>query len=521
VNKPEEEKKTQSQILTELAADCEMFHTPENDCYAVISVDGHSENWRVRSQGFRRWLTRQFYWETGKPPGGQALSDALNVLEARAQFEGEEHSVHIRVEGHADEIYIDLCNDNWEVVKISTDGWTIINESPIKFIRAKGMLPLPSPEPGGSLILLRQFMNLQDETSWKLVVGALVASLRGRGPYPILVVQGEQGSAKSTLGRIIRSLIDPSSAPLRTKPREERDLMIAARNGWILGFDNLSGIPNWLSDALCRLSTGGGFSTRQLYTDAEEVIFDAQRPCMVNGIDDLAVRDDFRDRAIIVNLPTIPEEKRQDENTFWQEFEQARPKILGALLEVVSKAILNLPSIQLKNLPRMADFAKWIASAEPALEWEKGSFLEAYYGNREAAVEIGIEASPIAQAIIALREPMESDWEGTITELLDELEEYVPVKILGIKAWPKNAQALSNKLRRLAPSLRTVGYPMEFDIREGHSRKRKLRIEKDAEKSVRTVRKDDNGNNHFIEDDADDDLLIFPKSQDEIWETSV
>jgi hypothetical protein len=147
------------------------------------------------------------------------------------------------------------------------------------------MQPLPRPVLGGSIALLRKFINVGSDDNWMLCLAWLVAALRPTGPYPILVLQGEQGSAKSTMGKLLRRLLDPVVAPVRTPPRSDRDLLIAAVNSWVIAYDNLSGIQHWLSDALCRLATGGGFSTRELYTDSDEVIFDAMRPVILNGID--------------------------------------------------------------------------------------------------------------------------------------------------------------------------------------------------------------------------------------------
>jgi hypothetical protein len=140
-----------------------------------------------------------------------------------------------------------------------------------------------------------------------------VSSFRLRGPFLVLVLNGEQGSAKSTLVKILRALIDPNLAPLRTAPKEERDLMVSAKNAWIISFDNLSYLPPWLSDAICRLATGGGLGTRELYTDNEEIIFEARRPVIFNGIEELATQADLLDRSVILSLAEIPDEKRRDE----------------------------------------------------------------------------------------------------------------------------------------------------------------------------------------------------------------
>src|SRR5262249_30177683 len=136
------------------------------------------------------------------------------------------------------------------------------------------------------------------EGDWRLVVSWLLAALRPVGPYPVLVVYGEQGSAKSSLVRVLRALVDPNTAALRRPPREERDLVIAATNGWLIALDNLSHLPDWLSDGLCCLATGSGFATRELYTDADEAIFAARRPVVLNGIEEVATRGDLLDRAI-------------------------------------------------------------------------------------------------------------------------------------------------------------------------------------------------------------------------------
>src|SRR5262249_14110992 len=155
-------------------------------------------------------------------------------------------------------------------------------------------------------------------------------------------------------------------------------LMISAKNGWIIGFDNLSTIQPWLSDTLCRLSTGGGFATRTLYEDSEETLFDAQRPVILTGIEDLATRSDLLDRCIVLYLPVITDDKRMPEAEFQRQFQACRARILGALLDAVACAIGGEKKVALERLPRLADFAVWITAAEPALGWQKGRFMEAY-----------------------------------------------------------------------------------------------------------------------------------------------
>ncbi|MBX3552903.1 MAG: hypothetical protein KF697_10620 [Pseudolabrys sp.] len=194
------------------------------------------------------------------------------------------------------------------------------------------------------------------DADFVLVVAWTLACLRNRGPYPVIVLSGEQGSAKST-SAILRALLDPNTAPLRALPREDRDLFIAASNGHVLAFDNVSGLPAWISDTLCRLATGGGFAVRQLYSDQDEVLFDAARPVILNGIEDIVTRPDLADRAVFLTLEPIPEQRRRPEQELWAAFDTERPRILGALLDAVAKGLAMLPQTRLDKLPRMADYA--------------------------------------------------------------------------------------------------------------------------------------------------------------------
>src|SRR5258707_15269060 len=139
------------------------------------------------------------------------------------------------------------------------------------------MLPLPLPEPGGSIEALVPLLNLKSRNDLVLVVMWLLATLRSRGPYPVLAISGEQGSAKTVLSKLLKAVIDPNAAPVRALAREERELMIAADHSHLLAFDNLSDLPSWLSDTRCRLASAGSLRVRELYTGAEEVFVQAAR----------------------------------------------------------------------------------------------------------------------------------------------------------------------------------------------------------------------------------------------------
>lgn len=438
-----------------------LFHDSEQKAYASITVNDHKETYPVHSKQFKNWISKQYYDEKKDVLKDDQKRDLLSILEAKARYEGQRQDVFTRIGGDSKKIYVDLANENWEVVEIDGDGWRVIKDSPVKFTRGNGMLPLPNPEAGGSIELLKPFLNISKEEDWILILGWLVSSYRPTGPYLIKTFMGEQGCAKSTQSKLLRSLIDPYKAALRVMPSTERDLFISASKSWIQVFDNLSGMSHNMADALCRLSTGGGLATRKLHSDDEEVIFEVTRPTILNGISEASSRPDLIDRSVLLELPVIPKTQRRREREYWQDFEKIRPKLLGALFSAVSASIRNLGKVEIKELPRMADVVEWVSAAEPALGLESGSFLEAYNSNRSSAIYDSLEASNIAAAIEELLGD-KKQWQGTATALLKELNKKVDQDDLDKRNWPKNGQVLSGRLRRDAPGLREKGISVEW-----------------------------------------------------------
>src|SRR6516225_191102 len=470
---PGRRRPTQADILIGLAEAAELFHSPDGTGFADLDIDAHRETWVIRSKGFRRWLARRYFEATHGAPSSEALQSALNVIEAKAHFDAPERVVHIRVGGLDDRLYLDLGDKAWRAVEISAAGWRVIANPPVRFRRAAGMQPLPAPVAGGSVETLRSFLNVRSDTDFVLVVAWALAVLRTRGPYPVLALSGEQGSAKSTFSAILRALLDPNTAPLRALPREDRDLFIAATNGHLLAFDNVSGLPAWISDTLCRLATGGGFAVRQLYTDQEEVLFDAARPVILNGIEDIVARPDLADRAVFLTLGPIPEDRRRPEQELWAAFEKERPRILGALLDAAVYGLKMLPQTRLDKLPRMADFALWATACETAF-WPAGTFWTAFCGNRDEAIEEVLDADPIATAVRAIM-TSRTQWTGTASDLLGTLGEVAGEAQRKARTWPDSPRALAGRLRRAATFLRRIGIEISFR-REGRARARTIRI---------------------------------------------
>jgi hypothetical protein len=485
VSKSEESPKKQADVLIALAQGAELFHTDARVAFANIKVDehdevdGHRETWPLQSAGFRRWLQHRYFLQTKSAPNREALSTAILALEARAHFDAPMRQVYVRTASHGGKIYLDLCDPTWRAVEIDAEGWRIVCTPPVRFIRAPGMLPLPAPVSGGQAEDLWDFLNIKTKRDFILLLAYVLAALRERGPYPILVLRGEEGTGKSTLVRLVRSLVDPNKVPLRTLPRGERDLYIAAGNAHLLVFDNVSLLSPWLSDALCRLATGGGFATRQLYTDQDEVLIEVTRPAVLNGIEDFVARPDLADRCVFLALTPIAYEGRRTEAELNAAFEAKRPALLGLLLHAVAHGLRALPGVRLDAKPRMADFARWAMACGDDFLWDAGEFTEAYRRNRKAATASLIDDDPVADAVRTFMRRRESDkhlpepdrarWAGKPTELHQELTDVIGDKQAQSKDWPATPRKLRSCLQRAQAPLRKIGIEITF-ISSSHKR---------------------------------------------------
>lgn len=451
-------------LLGLITEDTKFFHTADNTPYATIPVNGHRETCPVNSPHFKQWLRGYFYECRGNALSAYAIEDALEQISAKAQFDGEERSVFNRIAASGENIYLDLGDSTWRAVEVTPSGWSIVSDPPIRFTRSNGMMALPTPVPRGQVSDLRPFVNVKED-EWVLVLSWLMAALRPIGPYPVLGLYGEQGSAKSTTTRVLRELVDPFKAPIRALPQSERDLMVSASNSHVLAFDNISYLSKDVSDALCRLSKDGGFAIRKNYSDGEEIIFEAQRPILLNGIEEVATRGDLLDRMVILHLPAIQENARKEEAVFWKEFEAAKPRIVGALLNGVSAALRNRNAVKLANKPRMADFAIWASAAEAELGFKEGAFISAYTKNRTEASDFALESSAVGTALLEFmrKRPM---WEGTATDLISQA--HLPVA---------SPRALSSALDRIQPALRNAGITFQRR-REPGTGKRLIKFEK-------------------------------------------
>lgn len=458
----EDEKTSFATRLVELAtAGSELWHTPEEEAYITFCRDGHKEHYPLKVKAVRLWLSSLFHQAEGRTPGSQAVQDALNVLEGKALFEGPEHPVYVRVAPYENKVYVDLGRPEWKCIEITSFGWKIVSEAPVKFRRPKTLGELPLPEKGGDWDELRKLVNADDRT-WRLIVGWLVQGFWPNGPFVHLNIIGPQGTGKTVLQKILKLLVDPSSMILRRPPRDEKDLMITANNERIPSYDNLSGMPSHLSDGFCCLSTGAALGTRELYTDFEEAVLSLRRPCVMNGIDNPTNRSDLLARLIRAGLHMIPAAKYKREEEILEAFEAIRPKILGLILDSTVSGLKHMGEVSAPELPRMADFCLWVMACEASLPWEKGEFLKDYMGQTDELLAESVDGDLVASAVYDLAQAVKY-WEGTPTELHEALSRRKDIRLNRAvpRGWPATANIMGNKLNRVVAALRVRGEVVE------------------------------------------------------------
>lgn len=430
-----------------------LFHDSHKVAYASVPSGAGRTVYRLSSTGFRLYLRHRLHEELGKPVSHGPLSEAISTLEALAVFEGKEQAVNLRVAGDARNVEVDLGSANGRCVRITKEGWTVVDRPNFHFLRSSGFLALPEPVHGGDIRELQRLLSLE-EKNFRLLVAFLVNALRPGGPYQPLLIEGQQGSGKSVVAHIAKMLIDPNNAMRMRMPDTVRDLMVQAKEFRLLNFDNASHITNEMSDALCTLSTGGGIGVRALYTDGDLNVLSYSRPIVMNGISGYASRPDLLERAIPLRLPVMPDSGRELEDVLMERFKEAQPRILGALYDGVAAALKNRDTIEAPKGLRMADAALWIAAAEPVFGFEPGSLVAAV---KEAQDEVFIERVNDDAVVIKLR---------NLTSL-KPLDDYVGglferITASGDRNLPKTPSALSKHLVRLAPAMAKAGLIVEF-----------------------------------------------------------
>ena len=451
---PEEDETVADKLIALARSQCQFLHDAQREPYAVFEVAGARQVYGVLSGGFSDYLSHAYYTQYDRAPTETSLKVALATLRGQAQFDGELCEVFTRVAKTETGYWLDLCNESWQCVHVTPTSWAVVSGTgaPL-FTRSASMRPLPIPVRGGSLEALWPLVNIPFADR-PLVLAWMLECLRPDTPHVVLELIGEQGSAKSSTQRALRRLIDPNQADLRAAPKSVEDVWIGARNSHMVSMENLSHLQPQYQDALCVLATGGGYSARTLYTNAEETIIELRKPIVLNGISVIVTAQDLLDRCLHIDLPTI--HSRELAVEMEDRFEAAQPMLLGALLDLFVSVLEKLPRVSIapEHLPRMADFAA-LGEAVFRVQGEpEGAFLSRYNAMRKDSVLRTIDASPVGAAMTTYLSDVVGGFTGTLSELLDRLEPYRPHG----EAWPRSAKGLGDALRRLAPALRLIGF---------------------------------------------------------------
>jgi energy-coupling factor transporter ATP-binding protein EcfA2 len=449
----EEKKRSQTDMLVEFASiHFELLHDKNGDVYARDNLTGEVR--RLGGRQFKDRLIAGFYKQKEVAVRDQSLREALGTLQALGRYNGEPQAVHVRCAAHGGKYYLDLCEPgNSRAIELAAGHWRIVDTPPVLFVRGEAMQPLPTPVKGGSLARLWDTANVPENLRI-LVVAWLIDSMRPDTPYPGLELVGEQGSGKSTAAEALRRVIDPSSCNLRGAPKTVEDIFVAAGQNHVVAYENVSHLPGPMQDALCILSTGGGYSKRMLYSNDDEHVINVRRPWMLNGISIAVTQQDAVDRVISVECPVI--EERQSSSRQWDEFESALPGILGGLLDTASKALGVLPSMKLPpaDRPRLVEFALLGMAVARSAGRDSAEFMDKFKELRAETVARTLDASPVAAAVVDMIEADPAGITQPVKAILNRLERYKPT---GADAWPRSPKGLGDALRRAAPALRQMG----------------------------------------------------------------
>ncbi len=453
------EKKPLEEKLVELTLDsgCEVYLDSEKDP-VIIFPEKPLVAYPIRSKEYRMWLSGMYYAISGKGFSNDIFSLVANILEGKAYHENSSITLYNRIAKVENEIYVDLGNDK-TVIHINDKDWTETTNCPVKFKRFKHQLPQVVPVKGGNLADILKYINIFEKKEQLLFLTYLITVFIPDIPRAILVHIGDQGAAKSTAMRVARSLIDPSHAELLIPPSDVPELALAANHNYCLYLDNLSSLSEQLSDVLCRLVTGVGFTKRKLYTDAEDIIFRQIVAVGITGINNVATKPDLLDRTLILRFQRIPDDKREDEEDFWKRFNSEKPYILGAIFTAISKALQIVPNLKLTQKPRMADYGKYAAAAAIAIGNTAEMFLTAFAENVQRQNNAAIEASAVAQVIIDFMKDKDV-WEGSsseLHELLKTLALNANLEMGGKHGFPKASNWLWKKIHVIRPNLIALG----------------------------------------------------------------
>jgi hypothetical protein len=451
------------------------FHDQHKRPFASVDFGDHREIWPIRSSWFSDWVRLLMEKSTGKIVSPDSLRCAIDHLESLGR-RGAKHILSVRVAWLIKdrELLIDTCNDKWQAIKVTKEGWELVEKPPIVFHRPQGAAPLPIPIKNGSIDGLMSILNQRGIPSGQAILLKVMMAfnLIPRVAKPIFVIGGDQGSGKSKWFKAEKGIIDPSDWEEHKPPKNEDQLTRDFAGNLIVYYGNITKLSDDQQDWFCIGATGGGFNKRKLYTDDEEIVKRFLVSIRLNGINVAGSNPDFLDRVILVVLRNIPPDKMLSDDEWEDRLEIESPNALGAFLDALSKAIGIFASINLKERYRLGAFCKWGEAIAQGMGSKSGEFMKAYKANRLKVSKASIELNPIGQAIVEMISGKGS-FIGTASDLLATLNAEDPFGkgFTRDKDWPKAANKLSEKFNTIKVDLERYGLKIEELPREKAEKK--------------------------------------------------
>ncbi len=412
----------------------------------------------VKSSYFTRWFRGLYFEEFGKGLSGENANMILATVEAQAFTQDHTEVLYNRWAFKNGELYFDM--GDWQnVVYITPTGWQISKESPVHFLKFAHHKVQIEPASAGDLKPLLEYVNLLNEDEKLLLLCHIPALCFPDFPRAALVASGSAGAAKTTLLRLILSLVDPSETDVLRFQHDPKEIAQQAYKHYCLFYDNLSSLSTDQSDFLCTIVTGLSFSKRQLYSNDADILWKIRGALGLSGVTLVPTRSDLLSRSLILTLDSIPSDRRLPEGKFWEDFEKEKPKILAGLFDTLSNILAS--NLTLTELPRMADYVLRAAKAAVALGYTVNQCLNAFSANIGRQNETVIEASPIAQTILRFMENHDT-WEGSSSELYTELFNIAEklrftTNSRDNDSFPKSANMLWKRIAPIRPNLLELG----------------------------------------------------------------
>lgn len=429
----------------------------------ILSTD-HYEIVKIESNKFKRHLIRLYYEKENKVANAEAVSKAVQVLQAKAEYRGDTIPLSLRVAWYNREIHYDLTNAKWQSVRITKDFWSLSDETPtplfIRYNQVAQVQPSKNYEPDvfDRFIKLTNLKREEDRFLLKVyIISLFIPDIQ----HVILQIHGEKGGAKSMLETLIKDIVDPAKPRLLSIHKDRMEFIQQLAHNYVAYYDNLKYIPTWLSDEVCRAVTGSGSTKRKLYSDDDDIVYEYRRCLGFNGINIILTEPDALDRSITIEQDRIENENRRAEEEIIADFQELRPKLLGYIFDILVKALQIKPAIKLGQFPRMADFALWCEAIARAIGYKDLEFIKVYNDNIGKQNIEAMESNTLGQAIARFLSTWYDPerpacWFGTTSDLLDKLTKTAIDHNLNIgsKSWHKAANSLSRKLKIILSNIR-------------------------------------------------------------------